>query len=541
MSTKHERRAPVRTAIAAAAFGAALPGLAMAQNAGNFSRADQSSIRYTLAPEHPGRSCASLRDVLAVDVTVTSAATVPAAGDVPEHCRVRGLIAPEVRFEVDLPTAWNRRLYMFGNGGYAGENLDAPPRRTLADGAVRAGFVAAQTNTGHDAAREPLGSFAADYGKLVDYAFRAVHRTVGAAKRLAAAYYGRPAAFSYWDGCSTGGRQGLMSAQRFPDDFDGILAGAPVLNFVDTMVNYVWNTQALAGAGLTVDKIKTVAHAAYARCDAKDGAADGLIADPRQCDFDPARDVAQCPPGGDGGDCLTPGQAAAINRIYAGITRPDGSHAFFGWPKGAEVVGASFDGSGAQVSGWEWWFIGADGQPSREVQYSTTFMRNLALGREWTDFDPARFDFARDPARMAEIRALLNADDPNLAAFRRHGGKLIMYHGWADTALTPFMSVDYYERATAANGPGTPDFFRLFMVPGMAHCRGGVATDRFDGISALVNWVENGTAPESLAASRVVDGKVARTRPLCPYPKQATYSGSGSVDDAANFACRDPG
>lgn len=534
-------RRPALRAVAACLLPL-LPGAAAAQSAGNFSRAEQSPIRYTLAPQHPGRSCASLRDVLPADVTVTSATVVPATGgEAPEHCRVRGVIAPEVRFEVNLPTDWNRRLYMFGNGGYAGENLDAPPRRALSDGALRRGFLTTQTNTGHDAAREPLGSFAGNYAKLVDYAFRAVHRTVDAAKQLAAAYYGRPAAYSYWDGCSTGGRQGLMSAQRFPDDFDGILAGAPVLNFVDTMVNYAWTAQALAGAGLTVDKAKTVARAAYARCDAQDGLADGLIADPRRCDFDPARDVAQCGAGQDGGDCLTPAQAAAVGKVYAGITRPDGSRMFFGWPKGTEVVGAASDGSGAQVSGWEFWFIGADGQPSRQVQYGTTFMRNMAFGREEPEFDLARFDFARDPARMGEIRALLNAENPDLSLFRRRGGKLIMYHGWADTALTPFMGVDYYERAAAANGPGTRDFFRLFMVPGMAHCRGGVGTDRFDGITALVDWVENGTAPDSLLAARVADGKVVRTRPLCPYPQAAAYVGSGSGDEAANWTCKDPG
>lgn len=530
----------MRTALLAPALLAlCLPATALAQSSGVFAHADRATIHYTVAATHPTRACAALREAVGGDVTITSADLIAATATVAEHCRIHGVILPENRFEVNLPTNWNRRLYMFGNGGFTGENLDAPIRRGYSDAALLRGFLTVQTNTGHDAAREPLGSFANNYAKLVDYAFRAVHRTVETAKLLAAAYYDRPAAFSYWDGCSTGGRQGLMEAQRFPDDFDGILAGAPVLNFTDTAINYIWNWQALEGVGLTVDKAKTIAKAAYARCDAKDGLTDNLISDPRKCDFDPARDVAQCPAGQDGADCLTSAQAGAVTKIYNGITRPDGSRYFFGWERGAEVVGAASDGSGAQGSGWQRWFIGVGGLASQQTQYGLSFMRYLAFGREVADFDPAKFDFMNDPARMGEIRALLDANNPDLSAFRAHGGKMLQYHGWADTALTPFMSLDYYQRALAANGPGTEGFYRLFMVPGMAHCRGGVATDSFDGISALVDWVENDTPPARLEAARVVNGKTDRTRPLCPYPQQAVYSGSGSIDDSANFRCAD--
>jgi feruloyl esterase len=517
-----------------------LPDIAAAQSAGDFTEAARSPLRYTIADTHPRRACAALRDEGGGDLTIMAAELARAPADGPEYCRITGVIAPEIQFEIDLPTGWNRRFYMFGNGGYAGEDLNAPIRQTLSANALRAGFVTAQTNTGHDAAREPLATFApGSLQKTIDYAFRAVHRTVVAAKALADAYYGRPVTFSYWDSCSTGGRQGLMSAQRFPEDFDGIIAGAPVRNFVDTMVNYVWNAQSLDGVGLSVAKMKTVAEGAYARCDAQDGLRDGLIEDPRKCDFAPARDIAQCKAGEDGETCLTAAQAAAIEKIYAGITLPDGKKFFFGWPKGAEVLGPAFDGS--QVSGWDQWFIGSAGQPSRQTLYMTSFMQNMAFGRAEPDFDWRKFDFQKDLPRIAPaIRQLLVPDDAELAAFRRHGGKLIMYHGWADTALTPFMSVDYYERALAANGKDTGDFFRLFMIPGMAHCRGGVATDRFDAISTMVDWVEAGTPPDSIAAARMQDGRVNRTRPLCPYPQVAAYAGSGSIDDAANFACKDP-
>jgi feruloyl esterase len=480
-------------------------GVGESAGAGAFSRARQSPVRYTLSPHGPRLACESLRETASsADVTVLSATVVAAEGDAPGYCRVRGVIAPEVQFDVNLPGAWNRRFYMFGNGGYAGEDLDAPGRRNTRHAALRAGFVVASTNTGHDAVREPLGTFAASIPKTIDYAFRAVHRTVEESKRITAAYYGRPAAYSYWDACSTGGRQGLVSAQRFPDDFDGILAGAPVSNFVDTMVNYVWNERALRGAGLTSAKVRTVADAVQARCDAGDGLRDGLIADPRRCDFDASRDVRRCAAGQDGGgDCLTEPQARAVSAVHEGIRLPHGGGYFHGWPPGGELVGTDASGGSEPVSGWAGWIVAPPGGTSRQVDFAATFMRNMAFGRQEPDFDPARFDFARDPARMSAIRSLVNATDPDLSAFRRRGGKLIMYHGWADAALTPLMSVEYYERALAANGPGTPDFFRLYMVPGMFHCRGGVGTDSFDGMTALIEWVENGTAPDSIPAARL--------------------------------------
>lgn len=513
------------------------PGLAWAQSAGDFSEAAQSPVHYTLAPVAPRQECAALGGLGTGEVTITGTEAMASAGDQPAFCRVTGVIAPEVRFEVDLPERWNRRVYMFGNGGYAGESLDQPRRRALSAAALRAGFLTAQTNTGHDASREPLGSFAANsLPKLLDYAFRAVHGTVVQAKRLAAAQYGRDVAYSYWDSCSTGGRQGLMSVQRFPDDFDGVIAGAPVRNLVDTMVNYVWNARALDGAGLTLAKLETVAGAVYGRCAAKDG----LIADPRRCDFDPARDVKQCPAGADRDDCLTGAQAQALTKVYSGITLDDGSPYFFGWPKGAEAVGLSFDRSGRRTSGWDFWMLDAQGRPGRQVTYMTSFMQNMAFGQAEPDFDWRRFDFRKDPPRMGAIRQLLDPDATDLSAFRRHGGKLIMYHGWADMALTPFMSVDYYERAVQANGPDTKDFFRLFMIPGMSHCSGGLATDRFDAISAMVNWVEAGIAPDRIQAARMRDGRVDRTRPLCPYPQVAVYDGTGDIDQAASFRCQAP-
>ena len=511
---------------------------ALAQNGYSFTDAGNSAVHYGTAPARPVMTCTNVAELATAETTIVQARVVPPADGVPEHCRVTGLIQPEIRFELNLPTDWNRRFYMHGNGGFAGEAPDYGARPMVRANALKQGFAAAQTNTGHDGVAEPNASFAVSYQKRVDYAFRAVHLTAVEAKRIAAAYYGRAASYSYWDGCSTGGRQGLISAQRFPQDFDGIVAGAPVLNFVDTVTQSLWNGLVLVETPVPVAKMKLVSDAVYERCDAKDGLKDGLLDDPRRCDFDPARDVAQCPAGQDGESCLTPAQTAALKKVYAGA-QVDGKPAHFGQMVGAEAIGASSFISGRQVSGWDQWLIPGDGNKAIQHIFGDSFVRYF-LPKPAPDMDTSKFDFAKDIGKYADVRALLNATDPNLGPFRRRGGKLLMYFGWADTALPPLMGIDYYMKAVAANGLGTPDFFRLFMVPGMFHCRGGVGPDRLDAMTALINWVENGTAPASIPAAQVDKDKLVRSRPLCPYPQVARYSGSGSPDDATNFACKAP-
>jgi len=506
---------------------------AAAQNRYSFVDAARSPVSFSRATVKPQIACPEVRTLAAGGVSIMAVEIVATADGVPEHCRVTGTIAPEIHFEVNLPAAWNRRFYMSGNGGFAGETPDSPPRAMVRAAALRQGFVTATTNTGHDATKEPLASFAVDPQKVHDYAFRAVHLTAVAAKGIATRYYDRPVSYSYWDGCSTGGRQGLISAQRFPGDFDGIVAGAPVLNFVDTTVTGLWNARALADGPLTLDTMKLVADVVYSKC-----GPDGVIDDPRRCPFDPERDLPKCA-GGNGSGCVTEAQARALSTIYRGVAR-GGKPYFPGQPLGAEIVGASPVGEAKPSSGWDRWLIGRDGGKSLQLAFAESFMRYMAFGKPDASYDVKTFDFEKDPDRMGDIRRLLNATDPDLSAFRSRGGKLLMYFGWADAALTPFMAIDYYEKALATNGPDTRDFFRLFMVPGMFHCRGGVGTDRFDAMTTLINWVENGTAPDSIPAARVDGDQVKRTRPLCPYPRVARYKGSGSVDDLASFACADP-
>ena len=539
----------VRRCGASAALAASVAALASvpaatpasAQNGYSFINSARSAVAYAQAATKPQLPCRDLRGLAGGDVSIIAADVVAAADGVPEHCRITGVIAPEVRFEVNLPATWNRRFYMIGNGGFAGESPEAPHRAAARANALRNGFVMASTNTGHDAAQEPLATFAAgNFAKQVDYAFRAVHRTATTAKRIAARYYDRPVAYAYWDGCSTGGRQALISAQRFAGDFDGIIAGAPVLNFVDTTINGLWLSKALDAAPISHDKLKVVADTVYAKCDKVDGLADGLIDDPRRCDFDPVRDLPKCAAGTDDASCVTEAQAQALKKVYAGPVS-GGKPYFFGMPIGAEKPGVPLFGPPTPVTGWDGWIVTRSGAKSRQLLYAESFIKHMAFGKSDPNFDWKAFDYDKDPARTGEMRRMLNATDPDLSAFRSRGGKLLMYFGWADPALTPFMGVDYYEKAVAANDPETRSFFRLFMVPGMFHCRGGVGPDRFDAMTALVNWVENGTAPDHLVATQMEQGQVRRSRPLCPYPQIARYNGSGSVDDAANFTCRDPG
>jgi feruloyl esterase len=512
---------------------------AVAQNGYSFSDAQNSTVNYRLAGAAPRLRCDELKAQIWGTTTILSAEAIPAAGNTPAFCQVLGLIAPEIRFEVALPTSWNRRIYMRGNGGFAGEALDNPARVAQRNTALANGFAAVQTNTGHDAESEPLASFALNnLQKEVDYAFRAVHLTINAAKRIVRNYYDRPQTFSYWDGCSTGGRQALMSAQRFPGDFDGIIAGAPVLNFTGTMTQFAWNMRVLGETPLSYAKIKLVADTAYGRCDAMDGLADGLIDDPRKCDFDVVRDVKICPSGTDGTDCLTAAQAKAVKAIHDG-PQASGKRIFFGTSLGAEQVGIPALGPSEPISGWDRWLLVQQGRTTQSL-YAESFFRYLAFPRDDPSFELARLDFDKDPPRMAAISKLLDATSPALDEFKARGGKIVMYHGWADTALAPEMAIDYRDKVQARFGEATKGFYRLYMVPGMFHCRGGIGPERFDALTPLINWVENGKAPDAIVATQVVQGRVQRSRPLCTYPQVARHSGSGSTDDAQNFTCRDP-
>jgi feruloyl esterase len=478
----------------------------------------------------PAAACAHLRALTNYDFSIDNAAVVAAQGETPEFCLVQGLIAPEVRFEVALPKEWNGRLYMFGNGGFAGESFTSGGRVNTRNAALRRGFVAASTNTGHDAAREPLATFASSPQKLVDYAYRAVHVTAMTARAIARAHYDAPVSRAYFVGCSTGGRQGLISAQRFPDDFDGIVVGAPVLDFTGTMVHFAAINQAMAATPVPAERVNVIAEKVYEKCDAVDGLADGLIDDPRRCQFDVAADVPRCAGPADTSACLSEAQVKALRAVY-GDVMARGTRVMPGFPVGAEAL---VPAGGGRRSGWQPWII-AEGQQTIALQFADSFFKEMVTPGspiDWRTFDPER-----DLPRLTAISTLLNATDPDLSRFRKRGGKILMYFGWADPALNPLMGINYYEQMRQAMGAGTDEFFRLFMLPGVLHCGGGLGPSEFDSITPLVEWVERGTAPERLVAALRQGGKPIRTRPLCPYPMVPKFNGSGSKDDAASFAC----
>jgi tannase/feruloyl esterase len=488
-----------------------------------------------------GERCAQMSTVsIGAEVKIVSAQLVPASATAPEHCDVRGVILPEARFAVKLPANWNNRFYMVGGGGFAGQ-LSLPQMNP----GLQKGYATATTDTGHDAAKEPLGAFAerradnpnADRKKL-DYAYLAVHNTAVVAKQLIKAYYGDGPKYSYWVGCSTGGRQGLMEAQRYPEDFDGYVIGAPVLKISHEGMRGIWNAQAVStGAGaIPYDQLPLLAEVVYKKCDEVDGLKDGLITDPRRCRFDPLNDSPKCENDAAGKDCFTTAQMQGLQKVYGGVRNSKGALLYPGQPPGAEIA---VPGPGGQArSGWMG-SIGGDG--GMGLVFGESTMRFLAFepqrGKEWSW---KQFNFDTDPPLMAAFSKMIDAINSDLNKLKQRGGKIIHYHGWADALVNPQMSVDYYESVMKKMGARhTSEFYRLYMVPGMFHCAGGVGCDRADWFAPLVEWVEKGVAPEAIAGARVQQGATVMTRPHCPYPQVAHYKGGGDINKAENFSCAD--
>jgi len=527
-------------ATAIAAVSAAFAMAPAPANAQAFAEVKTALVDYSKADLEPGKPCEAMSTFKSKEIVQISAVAQPASAGAPAHCRVTGVLAPEIAFEVSLPAKWNGRFYMIGNGGHAGESLEAAGRVAQRNAALQLGFAFAQTNTGHDASKEPGATFVlSNPQKAIDYAYRAVHLTATTAKEITKDYYGRSISYSYWNSCSNGGRQGLIEAQRYPEDFDGIVANAPWLDQTGFTIGAMWNQRALSEANVTPAKLSLLADRVMAKCDAVDGLKDGLIDDPRKCSFDPARDVPACPAGADGADCLTAAQAAAIAKVYSGPVS-NGKPFFPGFMLGSEAVTTGLFGGG-DGSGWLNVIVSTKpGANPADFNLAENTMRYLVHNPPKPDYDYRTFDFDRDIRMLDQWSKLADAKNPDLSSFRKRGGKLIMTYGWADAVLQPMMGVNYYEQAVARNGRDTREFFRLFMIPGMAHCAGGVGPDRHDAMTAIINWVEKGKAPDSMTASRVVNDKVVRTRPLCPYPQVARYSGKGSIDDAANFRCVAP-
>ena len=508
------------------AFAATLPG----QGGGSVQFRDWNPPPST---GKPVLACRQLLSLTGYNLSVISAELTPATARAPEHCHAFLMAQPEINIEVNLPTSWNGRFYMFGNGGWAGEAFDASGRVANHARALRAGFATASTDTGHSAALEPGASFALNRQKLLDFGFRSLHVTAEAAKLLVRGYYGVSPAKSYYDGCSQGGREGLTIAQRFPNDFDGIIAGSPALYNTGNMIARAYWMQGMGANPFPAAKLGLLAERVYAKCDAADGLKDGLIADPLRCAFKASRDLPRCAGGKDEPGCFTASEIASADRIYSDVFR-QGKRFFPGWPVGAEVAGPNGQ------SGWLGQEVRGPNGSSVWTNYARDFLRYMAMPGVDPDAAIAAFDINKDIPRLEFLRQVIDATDPDLSAFRQRGGKLIMYFGWADPQLNPRVAVEYYEDVAGRMGASTGEFFRLFMVPGMFHCGGGVGTGTFDVATPLLHWVESGAAPASIAASKISGGTTVRTRPLCPYPQVARYKGGGSIDDAANFTCVAP-
>jgi feruloyl esterase len=487
----------------------------------------RTTLVLTMAAPMGAATCESLSSLALPNTTITmaqsakGAGTTGAAPPLPEFCRVAAAIRPtndsDIKMEIWLPSeGWNGKLEANGNGGWSGSiNLQA-----LAQGLKR-GYATAMSDLGHEGSS---ASFALGHPeKLVDFGYRAAHEMTIAAKSIVASYYGRAAKFSYWTGCSAGGRSALMEAQRFPEDYDGIIAGAPGLNWTGRAILSVWIAQAAhksEAAYIPPSKYPLIHQAVLQACDASDGVKDGVLEDPTRCHFDPAE--LQCK-AADGPECLTAPQVETARAIYATVVNPRSKQAIIhGFEPGSELGWAT-------MAGPRPFAIGAD-----------LFKYVVFQDPGW---DYTTFNFDSDVERTSKAEnGLLNAMNPNLRAFIGRGGKLIQYHGWSDPQIAPFSSVEYYTSVLDAMGgaASVQGSYRLFMVPGMAHCGGGDGASSFDMLSALEQWVENGKVPDRIEASRIRNGSTERTRPLCPYPQIAVYKGLGSTDSAANFVCKAP-
>jgi len=463
-------------------------------------------------------------------------------------CKIEGFVEPEVRFEVRLPVSgWTQRYLQIGCGGLCGMlNVRLDDHASGCRPADNGELALAATDMGHEGGMD--GAWAAHNPQArVDFGYRGVHVTAQVAKALIAKYYGRPARYAYFSGCSDGGREALMEAQRYPTDFNGIAAGAPALNFsVQNSFYHGWNavsnTAADGTAILTASRLPILHTAALKACDAADGLKDGLIEDPRRCRFDPA--AAQCHAGEDPSHCLSAAEVEVARRIYAGAHDANGRKLVIGGPMpGSELA-------------WAGVFIPNDaGQPIFSATIATGSVQNLyydePLPKSWTAKD---LKFDRATLDSFKFRAIYDATNPDLSRFREAGGRLLLWHGWSDPHISPLNSIAYFTAMQQVLGEAVVrEFSRLFLFPGMYHCNGGDGLFQFDVLTPLMNWVEGGQAPERLITSHNTTpqrmgpggpppkpGVVDRTRPVFAYPKVAHYTGQGSIDDPANFEAADP-
>jgi len=497
------------------------------------------------------KSCAHLVNLSLPNTTIVSAVKIPAgpflsvpgttttaptcssdiaSPNLPAFCRVTAQVsepsaAEPITFEVWLPLfTWNGKFQGLGNHGFAGtiEYSDMGPELVK-------GYAVAGTDTGH--AGGSATAWMQNGQQIIDYGYLGIHEMTEKSKAIVKAFYGQAPNYSYFNGCSTGGKEGLMEAQRYPDDYDGInVAGSANFAQIHNRVQYVWDGQSTFGNAATplpLAKLTLVNNAAIAACDANDGVADGLIDDPLTCNFQPSSLL--CSSGQDTSTCLTANEVTAVEKVYAG-PRAKHKEIYPGYAPGTELGW----GSGAASTG-----------PG--VSTADTFFKYMVYNNPSWDFKT--FNFAREvPTTDNRFSTLLDATSPDLTAFKKRHGKLLFSHAWNASTHTATRSLEYYDQVVSFMNGGknnlhvrdfaeTQEFFRFFLVPGGA---GSKAPSKYDSMPALEAWVEHGIAPTKIIGHHATSGVVDRTRPICPYPETAVYKGSGSIDDAQNFKCQKP-
>ena len=450
--------------------------------------------------------------------TLMSAEVMPAKGGIKEYCSVKGYIQPQIQFEIRLPTeSWNGRYFQAGCGGTCGfVNIDR------CDDALAQDFVVAANNMGHVSFRD--GLWGSDPMLRYDFGPRSTHAMAVVGKAIIERYYDRKAAYAYFRGCSTGGREGLLAALHWPEDFDGIVAGDPAFpsrqgGIINNWIAHHLNTDD-GEPVFSTEELALLNSAVLGKCDATDGLKDGVIEDPRNCDFDVTS--MACPNGVDSADCLTARQVAAAERLYDG-------------PRHSRTRQRLYPGQVVFGSERSW-------SPRLNINYADQFLRFLAFAENPPlSYSYRDFNFDTDIVKLEEYAAIYDPvapyTDPDMSKFRDVGGKLIVYHGWADGTVSPLTTLDFYAEVAQREGgiENVEDWYRVFMVPGMFHCRGGGVPDKFDLLSAIVAWVENQQAPGKIVATQMNGDKVVRTRPMYPYPAVARYSGKGDVNNAESW------
>lgn len=523
------------------------------------------------APQDAERKCAELASLKIANTTISEVVEVPAGKpyvvpnlfaapvtviSLPEHCVVHGEVNHHKgtdgkeygdKFELRMPSGWLGRFLFLGGGGLDGLlspaiGFQGPTVKPDSKSALGMGYAVASTDGGHQAAGGvPIdGSFGSDPDARMDYNYRSTRLVTDVARQVIAAYYGQPIKHSYFMGCSNGGREGMIAGQRYPDYFDGIVAGAPAFNLTHAAIAEAWNTVQLASIApkkadgtpdlaqsLTESDLKLLVSAVLEKCDRLDGLKDGMIFNPEACRFDPV--ALRCVAGQTSG-CLADAKVTALQRMFAGPRDSKGAAIYSAWPYDA----------GVGEQGWRMWMTGAGPMPSFNVVIFPQFFNGLALAGAPPPIDIFKFNFDTDPARIDQASREINATSTDWSGFRERHGKLLLYTGMSDPVFSPLDLIRYYKQVEEDNGgqKQTQGFARLFLVPGMNHCSGGPSLDDFDTLGAIQEWVEDGKGPDSLVAHGAAFP--GRSRPLCAYPKIAIYDGRGNAEESSSFICRNP-